>query len=147
MNLDDKVHANVLKGAGYYLDWLAKSANAQRCESPIELAFFCAFKIMDLLVHHNAHRIETQASVGDFRVDFLIGHHGGPASVVVECDGRDFHHASWDQIERDRDRDKRIEALGLKVFRFPGTQLCSEPTGCVLTVLQHLRETRKAEAA
>ena len=80
--------------------------------------------------------LDQQVSISKYRVDFLIS--GDGKNLVVECDGRDFHHATRDQIERDRKRDADLAALGYTVFRYPGKQITTDIWKPVLEILSWL---------
>ena len=120
------------------------------CESPIEQMFLVAF-LLASEAYHRHYIIESQATIRlqdgtEFRADFNIYYKD--KGCFVECDGRDFHHASWAQIERDRQRDSRIEAeTGDKVFRFPGTQIHSDPIECVWEVFTYLDAIARGDIA
>ncbi|HMF69154.1 MAG TPA: hypothetical protein VK602_16275 [Phyllobacterium sp.] len=128
-------------------------------ESPIELMFLIALKYQlsqSTLSNNYCVTVTPQHCFDEIncRVDFYIFVEAlsGPWDYfdycVVECDGREFHHASWSQIERDRLRDQQIESIGhgCKVFRFPGTQIVNDPVGCTMAVIYYFLE-RAAEAA
>jgi len=123
-----------------------------KCESPIEVMFIGAFRFFAKLNNYRTVRgddqpellpgqtslpfdfdIWEQYEIEDFRVDFLIGF--GERHVIVECDGKDFHHAKREQIDRDRERDAKLHSLGYKVVRFPGTQIYNDPMHCAADVL------------
>lgn len=78
--------------------------------------------------------IWPQRQIGKYRVDFVVGRAAGRA-LIVECDGREFHHATRAQIERDRARDSELSAAGWKVFRYPGTQIHKDPWGAAAEVI------------
>lgn len=80
--------------------------------------------------------LDQQVNISKYRVDYLIT--GGEKKLIIECDGRDFHHATREQIERDRTRDAELSALGYTVFRFPGTQITSDIWTVVFDVLSWL---------
>lgn len=80
--------------------------------------------------------LRQQVNISKYRVDFLF--EGKGKKLVVECDGRDFHHSTKDQIERDRARDAELSRLGYTVFRFPGTQISNDVWGTVVEVLAWL---------
>ena len=122
------------------------------CESPIELTFVAAFRFFSKMMGYRTVRgddaepllpgqtdlgfdfdIWEQFPIDNFRVDFLIGFKD--RHVAVECDGRDYHHASREQIDRDRQRDSKLAELGYKVIRFPGTQITNDPFHCAADVL------------
>jgi very-short-patch-repair endonuclease len=71
-----------------------------------------------------------------YRGDFVIRIPGTPRQLLfIECDGRDFHRATTQQIERDRGRDQEMIDVGHKVFRFTGSQINRYPASCALAVL------------
>ncbi len=126
------------------------------CESPIELNFLLAaimsfrlFRDSPLLILKQGessdcterhYYIRPQARIGKFRVDFVIGISTCLNEAIVECDGREFHHSKREQIERDRERDRELEAADYKVFRFPGTEIYNVPFDCASEVICWLEE-------
>lgn len=123
---------------------------AAPCESPIEHAFLLAFCGFCDLLHIDYMRswvhptmrpqgyilITAQAQVDGFRVDFLI--EDDDQSVVVECDGHDFHERTKEQAERDRSRDRRFQELGHAVFRFTGREIYRDAVRCADQVFSFL---------
>lgn len=86
--------------------------------------------------------ITPQFEVGGFRVDFLIqffSKRNQWERLVVECDGHDFHERTKRQAARDRARDRHMQAAGLTVFRFTGSEIFEAPVKCVEQVYQWLR--------
>jgi very-short-patch-repair endonuclease len=83
-----------------------------------------------------------QHVVGDYRIDFFLTGYDllldGPSgdgvqavsSVFVECDGHDFHERTKEQAKRDRKRDRELQKLGIKVFRFTGSEIFADPLHC-----------------
>lgn len=86
-----------------------------------------------------------QHQVGRYRVDFLLTGHevsinpddrNGPlvilpaGSVLVECDGHDFHERTKEQAKRDRQRDRDLQRAGFQVFRFTGSEIFADPFKC-----------------
>lgn len=70
-----------------------------------------------------------QAQVGDMRIDFIVtlGLEEDPKPLVfVECDGHDFHERTKEQARRDRQRDRRLQALGHPVMRFTGSEIWAD---------------------
>lgn len=131
--------------ANVQINVVSNLETTQSCESPIEAMFLIAFRLVTWGDLRRPYRIKQQAIIGNHRVDFLISLNA--RSCVVECDGRDFHHASWEQLESDRERDAEIEALGHKVFRFPGTQIHNHPIDCVMLVIDYLLHEEQEIAA
>lgn len=78
--------------------------------------------------------IETQAPVLKYRVDFLIPT-PGPAKLVVECDGHNFHERTKEQAAHDRTRDRAMTEVGFTVFRFTGSEIYRDPVKCAKQVV------------
>jgi very-short-patch-repair endonuclease len=127
-----------------------------RVESPIEYKFVFAFMLGANLLNLDCeivageeatqksgkscrYTIRCQPQVTEaIRVDFSILDRHQNVLVLVECDGRDFHHATRSQIDRDRQRDAQLAARGICVLRFPGTQIHNDPFQCVLETVERL---------
>jgi very-short-patch-repair endonuclease len=84
--------------------------------------------------------IEPQFKIDRFRADFLVTHSNGTIkkSVVVECDGHEFHERTKEQAKRDRSKDRRIQDLGFKIFRFTGSEIYSNPDRCVQEIFRSI---------
>jgi very-short-patch-repair endonuclease len=73
--------------------------------------------------------VYPQVKIGQYRVDFLVvqlASAGEARCFIVACDGRDYH-TKEDQIARDKARDRALQALALKVFRFTATEIWDDP--------------------
>ncbi len=103
-----------------WLNWPGDPFEWQECDSPIENDLF-----------HELHKFasdqvalttqqEFQTARGLFRVDFLLQHRTTGRSIVIECDGRQFH-----QVEQDCLRDKAIINTGkvARVYRVAGKDI------------------------
>lgn len=89
--------------------------------------------------------IFPQAEVNEFRVDFLVAggyvpEAGGiiSTSVVVECDGHEFHERTKEQAAKDRARDRKLQRYGWDVLRFTGSEIWADPSKCATEILVHL---------
>ena len=84
--------------------------------------------------------VEQQVDVGDWRVDFVIHRYDWMCekwrSVIVECDGHDFHERTKEQAARDRARDRRASLSGVVVLRFTGSEIWTDPLGCAEQVIR-----------
>lgn len=74
----------------------------------------------------------------DYRADFCCTAHAGDkhASVLVECDGHEFHERTPGQVRRDNERQRALQLAGFEVLRFSGSEimasrgvLCAEQVG------------------
>jgi hypothetical protein len=150
----------------YALDSLehAFAWGMELCESPIEKLFliqmmhpsvaaeFCTrIEIMrpkDGLIANAypppipAIYLYPQIKAGNYRADFLLIStlHGAVKTLIVECDGHDFHEKTKDQAQRDKARDRYFVAQGYRVLRYTGSELFHDPEKAVYEALQILLE-------
>lgn len=125
-----------------------------KTESPIESHFMAAF--CEVAFDHgyeigkNTGRfrigIEPQKHMDRIRLDFLISYmmHKSLIEIAVECDGHDYHERTKQQAAKDRSRDRALQALGLKVFRFTGSEIYADARGCAVEVLDAIEEFQTA---
>lgn len=87
--------------------------------------------------------VQPQRQRPGWRVDFEIyawgyGHNGTPAgwrTLIIECDGHDFHERTKEQAKRDRSRDRDAQMEGATVFRFTGAELYRDSWDCASRVI------------
>lgn len=100
--------------------------------------------------------IKPQAAIDMYRVDFLIEYKHfemltsqgnersfrsrcvSTSSMVVECDGHDFHEKTKDQAARDKTRDRELSKLGYKVFHYTGSEIWNDAYRCAKEALDEL---------
>lgn len=85
--------------------------------------------------------VGTQVQVRNYRCDVLLvaaTDVNTTRTVCVECDGKQFHRETWDQVERDRKRDLTLLAMGIKTLRFSGARLRKDAYACAKEALQAL---------
>lgn len=84
--------------------------------------------------------VEWQRPILDRRVDFVIrlrDHVNNKwISMIVECDGHDFHEKTKEQAIRDRSFDRRAQDAGYTIFRFTGSEIWNKPCECAESVIQ-----------
>lgn len=75
-----------------------------------------------------------QEVVGPYRADFLIvaGLNGRCKTMVIECDGKEFHQDK----ERDWERDNFMERLTYRVIRFKGSAIWRDTMRCAQYVVE-----------
>lgn len=94
--------------------------------------------------------IEPQAHLGDYQVDLMVEledyGHGcwAKATLVVECDGHEFHEKTTQQARRDKGRDRVLQACGFAVFHFTGSEIWQDAFRCAESIL-HFLTTRVEE--
>lgn len=76
--------------------------------------------------------ITPQASVGRYRVDFLIWAVAGNETIKlgIECDGHDFHEKTKEQAAKDKRRDREILAADIPMMRFTGSEIYRDAHSC-----------------
>lgn len=125
------------------------SSALDACESPIEakllVAMFdhCEFDDMAVRVGDavrffggTTDRLEIcpQFVIGPYRCDFAFKQfhpNGTITRIVVECDGHDFHERTKEQAQRDKSRDRYLQANGWRVLRFTGSEIHRNAEKCV----------------
>ncbi len=92
--------------------------------------------------------IRPQFPWKNYRIDFCFELSEEPAEFVfVECDGHEFHERTKDQAERDRRRDREIQAAGIPILRFTGREIYRSPWECGNQVLNFIRDRNRARSA
>ena len=142
--------------------WTLTAKTYDVCESPIECAALSALVFADwrpflsipahIYVQGNDFPtgdivVCPQFPFGPYRLDFLIMGRldNGPQKwLCVECDGDEFHNATMVEYRRDRRRDAFLRIFGIETFRFTGSEIWTDPTGCVDELTATMRDWRGA---
>lgn len=138
------IHLGVFATRGYF----------EMCESPIEQAFLAAYDMHALLWSGSAYIglpteemtqrckatkllevfVQPQWNVAGYRADFLMGYAGAGShkqtSIIVECDGHQWHERTKEQARRDKERDRVLNEHVAKVIRFTGSEIHAAPLTC-----------------
>lgn len=79
-------------------------------------------------------QFEIESGGRKMRIDFaMFPLHDSPCPpVAIELDGHDFHERTKEQAERDKSRDRLLQAAGWQVLRFTGSEVWRDPKRCVL---------------
>lgn len=129
---------------------------AEFCESEIELMLLAAFDCQHHLVGREKFTkvispgnpvswetllgdeakmlIAPQFKWGKYRIDFMVLLKGFDQQFFIECDGHEFHERTKEQAERDRAKDREIQAAGIPILRFTGREIHRDPFSCVLQI-------------
>lgn len=83
--------------------------------------------------------VYPQLKIGRYRTDFFVvrralAFEGEPLrrrTMVIECDGHDYHERSKEQARSDKARDRYMQARGHLVFRFSGSDIWNDSVACV----------------
>jgi very-short-patch-repair endonuclease len=79
-----------------------------------------------------------------YTADFWLMTPHSKKSVIVECDGHDFHERTPKQAEHDRKRDRKLIELGYVVLRFTGREIWRDPMKCAQDAINQF-QTSNAE--
>lgn len=92
--------------------------------------------------------VGLQTPMGSYRADFTFTVQSWKdeawRTLVVECDGHDFHERTKEQASRDRARDRWMAEQGYTVFRFTGSELYRDPMKCAEQVFEMLFALNRA---
>ena len=94
--------------------------------TPIEQVAFLQLKSVEWMWEMT---IEPQKQIEKYRVDFLVTFGGVP--YVIECDGHDFHERTKEQAQQDKKRDRELQRMGFKVYRFTGSEIWRSRGECI----------------
>lgn len=86
----------------------------------------------------------SQVKIGKYTADFLIAYRPGRRDIrylVIECDGHEFHERTKEQAERDRRRDREMQAAGIPVLRVTGAEVWRSPVKAAFDVLIAAKQT------
>jgi very-short-patch-repair endonuclease len=113
--------------------WSLALGIADVCESPIEVDLGVQFLIAFRAIGGDDSQLVPQQVLGSFRYDFAITRRGKLIGLV-ECDGKEFHSTA-EQIANDRAKDKLAAQMGVRMFRFSGSEIWRDTKECVRRVL------------
>jgi very-short-patch-repair endonuclease len=116
------------------------------CESPIEQLMYCGLLSRQKdLRSRLPFTVAPQQWLRDkdgqnrYRVDFMVEHATMGVKIAVECDGFEYHETP-EAATRDKARDRFIQAAGIPVLRFTGSEIWAQPYTCAREVANALAE-------
>ena len=83
--------------------------------------------------------VVPQMRLDQYRADFVLAAYFTPMQpkfLCVECDGRNFHVATNDQVRRDHARDTYFERSNIPVKRYSGSQIKRDPFACAREAIE-----------
>lgn len=132
--LESRLQREMLK----IIDIIGTSKELEKCESPIERSMFlglCFAKIKSALFCTRSltgQQIRTQQKLENlpYRADIMLYDYHSDMHMIVECDGREYHHASQELVNHDYKRERAIKDKGFEVVRFTGSEIYKDSYGC-----------------
>lgn len=84
-------------------------------------------------------RLILQSQIAEYRVDFELFRYlnGRKRSLIIECDGFDFHERTVQQATSDRRRDRYFLRTGVPTLRFTGWELTKDARACAEEVVAY----------
>lgn len=125
--------------------WSAANDSARDQPSPLEARLLGAllddghFRPMrassDLIMGWGAHgllvrQLPVTRATRRHYADFAILAPRRDLFLAIEVDGREWHERTREQVERDRQRERRLTAAGWTVVRFAGREVWRDARGC-----------------
>ena len=105
-------------------------------DSPIERKLYRAlYPMTDSL----GFSLDCQVYYPPYTVDFLVND-----SLIVECDGLDWHERTADQARKDRERDRWFLWHGLPTARFLGAEIVRNAEKCAMEVIRLVKRPSHA---
>lgn len=99
--------------------------------------------LVDMAIDKCRPVLGLQIPVSNYRVDFLLvddmANGEPPLLLAIECDGHEFHSRTKQQAKRDRVRDRNLQAVGLHVMRFTGSEIWNNPAACADEAIEFAR--------
>jgi very-short-patch-repair endonuclease len=108
--------------------------------SPIKTLALAKSAVAEQDLEFGRIHVWAQIRALDWPADFVLGtlsHDKKRHFALVECDGHDFHERTKEQAERDRSRDRRVQEMGWRMFRFTGSELYRDSVNLVLNDILH----------
>lgn len=120
-------------------------------ESPIEQIFKIAFETVAEVNYFAVSDDEDNNDAGSlllipqyeikpYRADFFcsfvsIDGNKSANKVLIECDGHAFHDKDKRQRAYEKRRERDLQRLGFKVFRFTGSEIVAAPYTCAIEII------------
>ena len=116
------------------------------CQSPIEMMMYLSLE--KIRYRRDVLGIELQKEVKcngkKYRADFFIEYGDNlPGqelyrTVIIECDGHDFHEKTKAQAARDKQRDRDMQIAGHSILRFTGSEIYRDSGACVHEIVKFI---------
>lgn len=129
-----------------FLEALIERANARGIECACGDEMTWGFGVGAEIDSSTTLEINPQATFDRYRVDFYIWLRSdpesadSPPSLIVECDGHEYHDRTKRQASRDRARDRHFHSQLYTVFRFTGDDIFNGAAACADQCLDHLQD-------
>ena len=101
------------------------------CKSPIErILYLICLRFPPEVGLEN---IFLQYKIDKYFADIAIKNTEGKI-IIFEADGHDFHEKTKEQAKHDKERDRFLQSLGCKIYRFTGSEIYSNTLDVIIEV-------------
>ena len=104
---------------------------------PLEYELYPQFEVID------------ERTNKKFRVDFALFYPRtdgyGKIKVAIECDGHDFHEKTKEQAQKDKEKDRILQANGWLIARFTGSEILRKDVYDLLSEIDNLTFSKDKE--
>lgn len=94
-----------------------------KINSPIEVMFLAGFYTAIKVAFLEDIGIISQFQIDKYKVDFKVFNIKTNKTVLVECDGHDFHDKTKEQRAYEKSRDRFLQKNNYKVFHYTGSEI------------------------
>lgn len=121
-------------------DMLAEFVHQANSMTPIEGITFLYLTRLRFVMGTAHLKVEPQFKIDNYTVDFLLRYvmDGKTKTVIVECDGHDFHEKTKEQVSKDKKRDRHLVTGGHLILRFSGSEIVSDPDAVIQSIIRLL---------
>lgn len=122
----------------------------KECKSPIEQILFVALlrlEAVDIFPQFNV-KAGGKRYIADFKIDAFDYPNTEDqvcTTVLIECDGHDYHEKTKEQAKHDKSRDRALIAEGYQVLHFTGSEIWNEPLKCMEEIQDFIDKENKVK--
>lgn len=166
MTIAPKLREQIAADFDTILDWMIESTpRVFKPESPIEESLLLAIDYVARITREmelvrcpldkltprhftGTSVVLPQQQYGPWRVDFAVvircfSDFGNlDRTIIVECDGHEWHERTPEQASRDKARDRYFAERGMSVMRFTGREIWLDALGCAKQILNAVLNIR-----
>lgn len=121
------------------IDVIGMSKELEKCETPIERSMFIGLWLAKIkwaidceksLTGGTQVKSQQEIESTPYRADFMLYDYHTDTRMIVECDGREYHHSSQEIVNHDYQRERDIKCAGYEVVRFTGSEIYKDFERC-----------------
>lgn len=138
-----------------FLKKFGATTTVEKCQSPIEKILYIALfhrltenrELFEIKPQKKIKRdntyilVDFEIIVNAWYINETTGEEGYKNySLLVECDGHDYHEKTKEQAAKDKSRDRFLASKGYHVLRFTGSEIYNKPHKCANEIVKFISE-------